>query len=166
LAVICAPQGIGSGLNAAAKPAGVKSAASMRPAHLGVDPGCVATIAAPQSGSRRIHALVRAIFLHEIRFGTDSVLKLAVNILLTNGFSAMRGGRVFLNIVICGYGLVAAVFFTATFLEGWANHGHWTLYRRAGLIATLVWPLVIVFLLLHILATGAYARYIHPGKPA
>lgn len=45
LAVICAPRGIGSGLNAAAKPAGVKSAASMRPAHLGVDPGCVATIA-------------------------------------------------------------------------------------------------------------------------
>jgi hypothetical protein len=76
------------------------------------------------------------------------------------------GLAVFLNIMICGYALVAAIFFCGTFLEGWSKNGPWTLYRLAGLIATLVWPLLIVFFLLHISVTRAYARYVNHGEIA
>lgn len=62
-----------------------------------------------------------------------------------------------LIIFLCGYALVATIFITATLLEGWANRGGWTVYRFAGLIACLLWPLMILFLILHLLFSQAFA---------
>ncbi|PKA40302.1 hypothetical protein [Rhizobium sullae] len=62
---------------------------------------------------------------------------------------------VFIGVLPWTYGLVAALFMTMTLLEGWANHDGWTLARLAGAVACILWPLTVVFLLLHMLASAA-----------
>ena len=52
------------------------------------------------------------------------------------------------------YGLVAVAAMAVTMLEGWANHDGLTLYRLAGLLACLVWPLTLLLFILH----GCLAR--------
>jgi hypothetical protein len=77
----------------------------------------------------------------------------------------MRGGRVFLNIIVYGYLLVAAVIFIATFVEGWANDSEWTPYSYGlvGLIAALVWPFVMSFILLIYCAYAPHKQSPHAG---
>lgn len=60
----------------------------------------------------------------------------------------------FETVIFLLYGLVAAAAMVVTMLEGWANHDGLTLYRLAGLIACLLWPLTLLLFLLH----GCFAR--------
>jgi len=52
------------------------------------------------------------------------------------------------------YGVVAVVAMAITILEGWANHDGLTLHRLVGLLACLLWPLTLLFFILH----GCIAR--------
>ncbi|AHF83121.1 membrane protein [Rhizobium leguminosarum bv. trifolii WSM1689] len=56
--------------------------------------------------------------------------------------------------IVLLYGLVALAAMAITLLEGWANHDGLTVYRLAGLLACLLWPLTLLVFILH----GCIAR--------
>ncbi|MBB5663091.1 hypothetical protein GGE68_001267 [Rhizobium leguminosarum] len=56
--------------------------------------------------------------------------------------------------IVLLYGLVAVAAMAVTLLEGWTNHDGLTLHRLAGLFACMLWPLTILFFILH----GCVAR--------
>lgn len=62
----------------------------------------------------------------------------------------------FISFMSWTYGFVTVVFMAMTFLEGWTNHDGSRLYRFAGLVSCLLWPLMLASFLIH----APFARHL------
>ena len=57
-------------------------------------------------------------------------------------------GSVVVNLLAYGYLLIALVFLTLTWAEGWHSRAGWTFYRVLGLALCCVWPLLLLIVLI------------------